>query len=615
MEGNTQQWDYSIFWQEVLNQIQAQISEQEYVMWFRNLQYYASRENEIILAVPSSFYRDQVKQRYLKLIQDILFDLSGMSIQVTFEIVKLQPPADHSTGHQNSMKTQDVVDNSITEQESYTSVGAPNNKHNSIEQEKQKKVTSSSKTSKILKPGDKDYEDFGSSQKNFSSASAATGLSSTNSTNTAYSTDSTHSADKTNKDPADKDATLKPTSKLESQGANRNSGVTIGISGHQKNQNAQQNFEQHPKKPQTNSHVNQHTTHQLVTNPHMRKHNELRIDYTFENFVVGENNSFAANASIAISKNPGTAYNPCLIYGGVGLGKTHLIQSIGNYIYNNYEKSRVVYVTAETFTNEFIQAIRDGKNHQFKNRYRNVDVLLIDDIHFLQSKDQTQEELFHTFNALYDSNKQMVFTCDRPVSELKHLTDRLRSRFERGLNVDLQPPDYETRYAILKRKIEEKRAAIDEEVIELISKNITTNVRDLEAALTKLIAYSDILNKKITVDIAQEQLKDVFSSPKQSNITIEIIQRAVGEYFNLSPYDLRGKKRTKAIAFPRQIAMYITREITEYSTTEVGLEFGGRDHTTVMHACQRIESRMQTDPYLEPTIQRLIRQIKEYGTK
>jgi len=347
----------------------------------------------------------------------------------------------------------------------------------------------------------------------------------------------------------------------------------------------------------------------------IRKHNELRIDYSFENFIVGDNNSFAANACIAISKNPGTAYNPCLIYGGVGLGKTHLIQSIGNYVHNNYDKTRVVYVTAETFTNEFIQAIRDGKNHQFKNRYRNVDVLLIDDIHFLQSKDQTQEELFHTFNALYDSNKQMVFTCDRPVSELKNLTDRLRSRFERGLNVDLQPPDFETRYAILKRKVDEKKAAIDEKVIELISKNITTNVRDLEAALTKLMAYSDILNKKITVDIAQEQLKDVFSSPKQSNITIEIIQRAVGDYFNLSPYDLRGKKRTKAIAFPRQIAMYITREITEYSTTEVGLEFGGRDHTTVMHACQRIESRMQADPYLEPTIQRLIRQIKEYGTR
>jgi chromosomal replication initiator protein len=279
------------------------------------------------------------------------------------------------------------------------------------------------------------------------------------------------------------------------------------------------------------------------------------------------------------------------------------------------ENQRVTYVTAEDFTNEFIQSIPDGKTHHFKNKYRKVDVLLIDDIHFLQGKNQTQEELFHTFNALYESNKQMVFTCDRPVSELKHLTDRLRSRFERGLNVDLQPPNFETRFAILKRKVELVHAPIDDEVIELISKNITTNVRDLEAALTKLIAYSNILNKRITVEIAQEQLKDVFSNPKQSNITIEIIQKAVAEYFNLSPFDLRGKKRTKAITFPRQVAMYITREITEFSTTEVGLEFGGRDHTTVMHACQRIESRMQSDPYLEPTIQRLVRRIKEYGTK
>ncbi len=344
-------------------------------------------------------------------------------------------------------------------------------------------------------------------------------------------------------------------------------------------------------------------------------HPNLRYDYIFENFVIGENNSFAANAAVAISKNPGTAYNPCLVYGGVGLGKTHLLQSIGNAAFNEFESLKIVYVTAENFTNEFIQAIGEKRTPQFKNKYRNVDILLIDDIHFLQNKTQTQEELFHTFNALYDANKQMVFTCDRPVSELKQLTDRLRSRFERGLNVDLQPPSFETRSAILKQKVDEKKVHIPDEVIELICKNITTNVRDLEAALTKLIAYADLVNKEVTVQVAHQQLKDVFSNPKQSNITVELIQRVVAEYFGLTPNDLRGKKRTKAIVLPRQLAMYIIREITEYSTTEVGLEFGGRDHTTVMHACQRVESRMKTDSTIEPLVMNLIRSVKEHGNK
>ena len=346
-----------------------------------------------------------------------------------------------------------------------------------------------------------------------------------------------------------------------------------------------------------------------------RPHPELRAEYTFDNFVIGENNSFAANAAMAIARNPGTGYNPCLVYGGVGLGKTHLVQSIGNSVHQEFSDLKVVYVTAENFTNEFIKSIREKKMHQFKNKYRYADVLLIDDIHFLQKKTETQEELFHTFNALYDANKQMVFTCDRPVSELRELADRLRSRFERGLNVDLQPPSYETRYAILKKKIEAAGISIPEDAISLICSNVTTNVRDLESALTKLIAYAELVNKNITLDIAKQQLKDVFSNPKQSNISIDLIQRQVAEYFNLSTNDLKGKKRTQVITFPRQLAMYITREITEYSTTEVGLEFGGRDHTTVMHACQRIESRMRTDATLEPTIQNIIRTIKEKSAR
>ena len=328
------------------------------------------------------------------------------------------------------------------------------------------------------------------------------------------------------------------------------------------------------------------------------KHPQLRQDCTFESFVIGENNSFAANAAIAIASNPGTSYNPCLIYGGVGLGKTHLMQSIGNRVWHTNEKAKIICITAEEFTNEFIQSIHDKSTQSFKNKYRYVDVLLIDDIHFLQNKLGSQEELFHTFNALYDANKQMVFTCDRPVSELKNLSDRLRSRFERGLNVDLQPPNFETRCAILKKKAEERRIAVPDEVLEIIAKNISTNVRDLEAALLKLVAYSELVRKGITLEIAQHQLKDVFSQSKHGNVTIDNILRVVADYYKLAYNDLKGKKRTKNIAFPRQIAMYIAREITEYSTTELGFEFGGRDHTTVMHACQKIDERLKHDPNL-----------------
>jgi chromosomal replication initiator protein len=345
------------------------------------------------------------------------------------------------------------------------------------------------------------------------------------------------------------------------------------------------------------------------------KHPQLRQDYTFENFVIGENNSFAANAAIAIASNPGTSYNPCLIYGGVGLGKTHLMQSIGNRVWQSDSKAKVICITAEEFTNEFIQSIHDKTTQAFKNKYRFVDVLLIDDIHFLQNKLGSQEELFHTFNALYDANKQMVFTCDRPVSELKNLSDRLRSRFERGLNVDLQPPNFETRSAILKKKVEASSIQVPDEVVDIIAKNISTNVRDLEAALTKLIAYSQLVRKDITLEIAQHQLKDVFSQSKHGNVTIDNILRVVADEYKLSYSDLKGKKRTKNIAFPRQIAMYIAREITEYSTTELGFEFGGRDHTTVMHACQKIEEMLKLDPNLESRIQALIRGIKDYSTK
>jgi chromosomal replication initiator protein len=343
-------------------------------------------------------------------------------------------------------------------------------------------------------------------------------------------------------------------------------------------------------------------------------HSQLRTDYTFEKYIIGDNNNFAVNAAVAVSRNAGSAYNPLLIYGGVGMGKTHLMQAIGNYIHEN-SNNRVVYISAESFTNEFIDALKEKNTAPFKNKYRNVDVLLIDDIHFLQKKKETQEELFYTFNALHDANKQMVFTCDRPVSELKDFNERLQSRVGQGLNVDLQPPSYETRFAILKKKVEEKNIPIPNDVLDLISRNVSSNVRDLEKALRNLIGYAELMNINITVEIAQQQLKDVFAAPRLANMSIDIIQRIVAEYFSLVPNDLKGKKRTQNIVFPRQLAMYIAREITEYSTTELGQSFGGRDHTTVMHSCEKIEQLMRSDPTTEPTINNLIRIIKEYSAK
>jgi chromosomal replication initiator protein len=292
------------------------------------------------------------------------------------------------------------------------------------------------------------------------------------------------------------------------------------------------------------------------------------------------------------------------------------MQAIGNYVHAHTDL-KVIYITAETFTNEFITSIQGPERTKaaFKNKYRYADVLLIDDIHFLQKKDGTQEELFYTFNALYDANKQMVFTCDKPVSELRDFNDRLRSRVGRGLNVDLQPPNYETRCAILKKKTETSGIFIPEDVIALVSKNISTNVRDLEGALNTLTAYVTLVGKPMTVEIAQQRLKDIFASRRQSNMSIDIIQRVVAGEFHLSPSDLKSKKRTQSIVYPRQLAMYIIREITEYTTTEIGQEFGGRDHTTVMHACQKIEEKIQSDPSVDSIIQGLIRAIKDYSAK
>ncbi|HAE23247.1 MAG TPA: chromosomal replication initiator protein DnaA [Spirochaetaceae bacterium] len=354
---------------------------------------------------------------------------------------------------------------------------------------------------------------------------------------------------------------------------------------------------------------------QSMLNAVREKHPQMQMDLSFENYVVAENNSFAANAAMAISANPGTAYNPFLIYGGVGLGKTHLMQAIGNRAWALNPKLKIICISSENFSNDFVNAITNNSMPAFKNRYRSADMLLIDDIHFFEKKEGFQDEVFHTFNALYEAKKQMVFTSDRPASELKNLTERLRSRFERGLNVDLLPPNYETRLAILKRKIENTKSRVPTEVLDVIAHNISTNVRDLEAALLKLTAYGDLVGINITMEIAQQQLRDVFSQSKHGNVTIDHIIRTVADHFKLSSNDLKGKKRTKNIVFPRQVAMYIARDITEYSTTELGLEFGGRDHTTVMHSCQKIDERLKTDPTLDVTIQRLIQMIKQASIK
>jgi len=344
------------------------------------------------------------------------------------------------------------------------------------------------------------------------------------------------------------------------------------------------------------------------------KHPQLRDDYIFDRYVIGENNIFAANAAIAISKNPGKAYNPFLIFGGVGLGKTHLMQAVGNHIHENSD-SEVIYITSENFLNEYVQAIQDNKMKLFKNKFRYTDVLLIDDIQFFQNKDRIQEELFHTFNALLDAKKQLVFTCDRPVAELKKLDERLKSRFELCLKVDLQPPRYEDRCAILRKTAENSKASIPNEVIEFVSKNISSNVRDLISALNTLIAYTELMGKPITLEIAQQRLKNIIYAPRQANLSLDNIIRVVAEYFSLTPNDLKGKKRSQNIVFPRQLAMYIGREMTDYSTTELGQDFGGRDHTTVMHSIEKIKGKLLTDPTLESTIDIIKQSIKEFSAK
>ncbi|MEK3856839.1 chromosomal replication initiator protein DnaA [Cytobacillus sp. FSL H8-0458] len=331
----------------------------------------------------------------------------------------------------------------------------------------------------------------------------------------------------------------------------------------------------------------------------------LNPKYTFDTFVIGSGNRFAHAASLAVAEAPAKAYNPLFIYGGVGLGKTHLMHAIGHYVLDHNPSAKVVYLSSEKFTNEFINSIRDNKAGDFRDKYRNVDVLLIDDIQFLAGKEQTQEEFFHTFNTLHEESKQIIISSDRPPKEIPTLEDRLRSRFEWGLITDITPPDLETRIAILRKKAKAEGLDIPNEVMLYIANQIDSNIRELEGALIRVVAYSSLINKDINADLAAEALKDIIPSSKPKVITIHEIQRVVGEHFNVKLEDFKAKKRTKSVAFPRQIAMYLSRELTDFSLPKIGEEFGGRDHTTVIHAHEKISKMLQSDSQFEKQLKEI----------
>ncbi|MCX5678916.1 MAG: chromosomal replication initiator protein DnaA [Candidatus Omnitrophica bacterium] len=338
---------------------------------------------------------------------------------------------------------------------------------------------------------------------------------------------------------------------------------------------------------------------------------ELGLDpkYTFDSFVIGSSNRFAHAAAMAVSDSPAKAYNPLFIYGGTGLGKTHLMHAIGDRVLAKSPKTKVLYISSEDFTNQMISAIQNRSMIKFREKYRSVDILLIDDVHFIAGKDSTQEEFFHTFNTLYDAHKQIVVTSDRPPKEINKLEERLVSRFLYGLVTDVQPPDFETRIAILKRKSEIAALTLPEDVFYFLAEKVKTNIRELEGALIRVVAYSKLIGKEVSVDLAKEVLKDMIIEGEKK-ITIDLIQKKVSEYFDIKLSDMRAKKRSKAIAYPRQVAMYLARQLTDYSLPEIGDQFGGRDHTTVIHACTKVEGDLKSKDGFKVLLGRLIESIK-----
>ena len=337
----------------------------------------------------------------------------------------------------------------------------------------------------------------------------------------------------------------------------------------------------------------------------------LNPKFTFDTFVVGASNQFAHAASRAIADAPGKAYNPLFIYGGVGLGKTHLMNAIGNKIIDQQNSVKLLYAPAEQFTNEFVYSMRNDKMDEFKAKYRNLDILIIDDIQFIAGKSGTQEELFHTFNALYDTQKQIVFSSDRPPKDISPITERLRSRFGMGLIADIQIPDVETKMAILGKKSEMEGIELPEDVNFFLASKIKSNVRDLEACMIRLGAHSSLTGKVITVDMVKDVLKDMIYDEEKA-LTVEYVQKTVCEYFGLKVQDIKAKKRTREIAFPRQVAMYLGKMLTDSSLNEIGKNFGGKDHSTVIHACKLIEERRKNDEEFDKKIDYLIKKIRSY---
>lgn len=330
---------------------------------------------------------------------------------------------------------------------------------------------------------------------------------------------------------------------------------------------------------------------------------------TFDTFVVGNNNNFAYAAALAVAQAPGKSYNPLFLYGGVGLGKTHLLHAIGQHVTANKKGARVAYVSCEKFTNEYIEGIQNNKLAGFRKKYRQTDVLLIDDIQFLAGKERIQEEFFHTFNALHESHKQIVLTCDRPASEIQNLEHRLVSRFEWGLVTDLQPPGIEMRLAILQKKAQLMNVTLPEDVLNFLANRIRTNVRRLEGALIRVASYASLTGKKLTIEVVENLLREILHEEGRFTISIEVIQKKVAEHYDIRLADMTSKRRPENIAFPRQVAMYLSRQMTENSLSSIGEAFGGRDHGTVLHACRLVKDRMEVDANVRQVVSYLEKQL------
>jgi chromosomal replication initiator protein len=337
----------------------------------------------------------------------------------------------------------------------------------------------------------------------------------------------------------------------------------------------------------------------------------LNPKYTFDTFIVGSSNRFARAASLAVAEAPAEAYNPLFIYGGVGLGKTHLMHAIGHHIQHEYPSMRLLYISSESFTNELIMAIQKNRNADFRERFRSVDVLMVDDIQFIAGRDSTQEEFFHTFNALHTSGKQIIISSDRPPKEISRLEERLRSRFEWGLIADVQKPDIETRNAILQRKAEADGLEIDVDVLKLIAERVDTNIRELEGSLNRVVAYAQLAGKPITVSLAMEAMRDMSAAKDKNLITTRLIMQCVCEYCGVTMQDLTSNKRNRQVTLPRQIAMFLTRELTAESLPHIGGEFGGRDHSTVLHSTDKIKEELITNPSVKQIVEDLRKIIAE----